>query len=144
VTRESAWRIEWAALRAERDRARRKWRGAADGLAARARDPLGLGKLAHDHPIAAGGVGAAVGALLVNLLLGRARASKRDADGAADAPQASAWSVLLRDAALNFAVPWLLRMLERRFGGKTDPAASPIPEGPSPSAAASRTNGSNR
>jgi hypothetical protein len=115
MTRESRWREEWEALRAERALARRKWREAAGGLAGRARAPLGIGRLIRDHPIAAAGIGAAAGALLVKLFLSRAPARRESPPPCEEAARpAPAWSTALRDAALGVAVPWIIRMLEER------------------------------
>lgn len=129
MTRETEWRREWDVLRAERVRARHEWRTAADGLAARARDPLGVGGLVRDHPVAATGIGAAAAALLVKLFVGRA--SKRrhgastDDDGAART--ASPFSKILRDTAVSFAVPWLLRAAKEKFGWDLGSSAEPRP-----------------
>jgi len=129
VTSERQWRAEWEVLRADRDRARRAWRSAADGLAARARDPLGVGRLVRDHPVAAGGVGAAVAALLARSFLRGARAPR---DGA-DAP-ASPWSTILRDAALSVGVPWLVRYVKDKFGWDLAPADDAVSRNGAPSA----------
>jgi hypothetical protein len=117
VTHESEWREEWAILRAERDLARRRWRSAADGLAARARDPLGLGDLVRAHPVVAGGIGAAAVALLVQHLAGRPhpRGDDKSPSSGAGRPGAT-WTGVLRDAVLSVGVPWLLRTLKTRFG----------------------------
>ena len=122
MTREGEWRKEWEVLRAERALARRRWRSAADGLSARARDPLGLGRLVHDHPVAATGIGAAAGALLMRLFAGGGRA-RGDGESRDDGParQSPSWPAALRDAALDVAVPWLLRALK----GDPDPAQEP-------------------
>ncbi len=136
MTRESEWRREWEVLRAERRLARGRWRSASDGLAARARDPLGLGTLVQDHPIVATGIGAAAGALLVKLFLGGAGARRDDApprDGAGR-PQ-SVLSAVLRDAALGIAVPWLLRTLKEKVGWDLSPDPAPGTDPPCPQAA---------
>jgi hypothetical protein len=129
VTRETEWREEWAVLRAERERARRRWRSAADGLAEQARDPLGLGRLVRGHPVAAAGLGAAAGALLVKLLLGGAK-SARDRRARGDHAARPAWSKVLLDAALGVAMPWLLRTLKDKFGWDLEPGAAPEPDRP--------------
>jgi hypothetical protein len=124
VTRETEWRAEWEVLRAERELARRRWRSAADGLAVRANDPLGLRRLVDAHPVAATGIGAAAGALLTKWFLGGARAPRagRTANGGGHRP-ASVWSSLLRDAAVSLVVPWLLRMAKAKFGWDLQPVA---------------------
>lgn len=133
MTRETEWREEWEILRAERDLARRRLRGAADGLAARAKDPLGLRTFVREHPVAATGIGAAAGALLVKMLLGGARPPRDDEPhGNGAAPPARAWSAVLRDAALGIAVPWLLRVLKERVGRALDPDPAPDPDRPRP------------
>lgn len=129
MSSERRWRAEWEVLRAERDRARRRWRIAADGLAARARDPLGVGRLVRDHPVAAGGVGAAVAALLARSFLRGARAQRDDA-----AAPASAWTTILRDAALSIGVPWLLRYVKDKFGWDLAPADDSASRNGKPSA----------
>jgi hypothetical protein len=123
VTREEEWRLEFEALRAERAVARRKWRGAADGLAERARDPLGLRGLVKAHPIAATGIGAAVGALLVKMLFGR----RKDPDVNGQPP--SALSAVLRNAVVGVAVPWLLRTVKEKFGWGAGEAEAPPASG---------------
>jgi hypothetical protein len=131
VTRETEWSEEWEVLRAERADARLRWRGAADGLAAQARDPLGLGSLVRDHPVAAAGFGAAAGSLLVKLLLGRAKATRdRPARGDETARPAPAWSTVLLDAALKVAVPWLVRTLQDKFGWDLGAGAAREPDRP--------------
>jgi hypothetical protein len=88
VTREAEWRREWEVLRAERALARREWRSATDGLSAWSCDPFGIG------------------GLLARLLPGGAPER--------EAPDPS-WRAVLRDAALGFAVPWIL---DRLKGGR--------------------------
>jgi len=130
VTREEQWRAEWEALRAERETARKKWRAASDGLSAWSRDPLGLRRLVSGHPIAATGIAAAVGALLVKHLM---RGPEPKAEEAARPPVA--WTTLLRDAAMGLAVPWLARILKETFGagpGDAPPAAEAREEGERP------------
>lgn len=122
MTREEEWQREWEVLRAERARARREWRGAADGLSAWSRDPLGLGKLVRGHPLAATGISAAVGALLGKFLQWKVGAAKEESPEAAEpARPAVAWTTVLRDAAVGLAVPWLLRTLKEKFGGVDGP-----------------------
>jgi hypothetical protein len=114
VTRESRWREEWEVLRAERALARRRWSEAADGIAERARVPLGIVRLIRDHPVAAAGIGAAAGAILVKLLRPPVHGgTDGPPDGGEPTRPAPAWSTALRDAALGIAVPWILRMLEK-------------------------------
>jgi hypothetical protein len=138
VTRETQWQEEWKGLRAERDLARRRWRSAADELAVRARDPLGLGRLVRDHPVASTGIGAAAGALLARLFLGGARPSRDAASKNGDGDRAApVWSTLLREAALSVALPWLLRMLKEKLGWDLGGLAAPPEEntsvaGPAP------------
>ena len=93
MSREEQWRREWETLRAERELARRRWRGAADGLSAWSRDPLGIHRLVSGHPIAAAGVAAAVGALLARLL---SRGPEPKAEEPARPPVA--WTTVLREA----------------------------------------------
>ena len=121
MTSEIEWRKEWELLRADRARARRQWRSAADGLAAKAHDPLGLNRLIQGHPIAATGIGAAAGAILAKLFLGRKRARQGDAR----AGSGSVWSAMLRDAAISVALPWLVRMVKDKFGWDLAPGAVP-------------------
>jgi hypothetical protein len=124
VTIEASWQKEWGVLRAERVLARRRWRSAADGLAARARDPLGLRRLVHDHPIAAGGIGAAAVALVLKLLFGGRKAPSDSAQGPGDAARpAIPWKTLLLDAATSIAGPWLLRLLKQMPGGDPEPGS---------------------
>jgi hypothetical protein len=118
MTREEEWRKEWEGLRAARALARSRWRAASGALSARAKDPLGLNGAIHDHPIAAAGIGAVAGALLVKVLLGGPR---REASGG----PAAGWIGALRDAALGVAVPWLLRVLQEKTGGGPGPSATP-------------------
>lgn len=125
MTHESEWQAEWAILRAERDLARRRWRSAADGLAARARDPLGLGDLVRAHPVVAGGIGAAAVALLVQHLAGRPQPRGDDESPSGGAGRSGAtWTSVLRDAVLSVGVPWLLRTLKTRFGWDAGAAAA--------------------
>jgi hypothetical protein len=126
VRTEAAWREEWKVLHDRRELARRRWRGAVAGLSERARDPLGLGALVREHPLASAGIGAAAGALLGGFLLRGARAQGKD-DAAASATPPAPWKILLRDAAMGIAVPWLLRMVREKFGGDgvADPGAPP-------------------
>lgn len=126
---ESDWQAEWESLRAEREIARRKWRLAADGLMERAQDPLGLGRVVRDNPLASTGVGAVVGALLVKMFVAKRAAGTPGhaaRNGAAHGP--SLWSTVLRDAALSVAVPWLMRTLKDKFGWDLDPAVPPAPD----------------
>jgi hypothetical protein len=118
MTREEEWRREWEVLRAARGLARSRWRDASGALAARAKDPLGLSRAVHDYPIAAAGIGAMAGALLVKVLLGGRRRE-------AEAPPAAGWAGALRDAALGVAIPWLLRVLQGKAGGGIDPSGPP-------------------
>ncbi len=143
---ETDWQKEWEVLRAERDVARRQWRSAADGLAARARDPFGLRSLVQDHPVAATGIGAALGAVFVKLFLGRKGARKGGAprgDGVsgpdADGRPPPRWSTVLREVALSIAVPWLIRTLREKFGFDIEPAVAPEPDRPQPAAAKEET-----
>ena len=142
---EAEWRKEWEVLRAERALARRRWRSAADELAERAHDPFGLGKLIKDHPVAAAGIGAAAGALLVKLFLGRSGKSRDGAsqrsgashdDDTAERPAANVWSTILRDAALRIAVPWIIDWVKEKFGADLAPNAAP---GPAAAAADARS-----
>lgn len=134
MTREAKWRTEWEALRAERALARRRWRSAADGLAARARDPLGLAGLVGGHPIASAGIGAALGALLLRLFL-RGRARRKEGREHGSARPQSSWTTTLRDALLRVALPWLVRYVKEQFGRDADPAPAPKSPGLQPAAA---------
>ncbi|MCE9638115.1 MAG: hypothetical protein K8T90_20630 [Planctomycetes bacterium] len=129
---ETDWKREWETLRAEREVARRKWRRAADGLTEHARDPLGLGKMIHDNPVASTGVGAIVGAMLVKMFIARKSESRSGTQNRGSPPPAqSMWSTIIREAALSVAVPWLMRMMKEKFGWDLDPAAphAPAPDG---------------
>lgn len=119
---EAEWRREFAALRAERETARAEWRSAASGLAARARDPFGLGAAVREHPIAAQGIGAGIGGFVVDWLLrsllGKrgSGASSKDGGGASASSAGLDWGAMLRSVAVSVAVPWILRFLKERFG----------------------------
>lgn len=116
MTREDEWRREWEGLRAERAEARREWRTAADGLSAWSRDPLGIGRLVRGHPVATAGIGAALGALVARFLRGKAPAEGATEERAEAPRPALAWTTVLRDAAVNLAVPWILRRVKEGFG----------------------------
>lgn len=119
---EAEWRREFDALRAERETARAEWRSAASGLAARARDPFGLGAAVREHPIAAQGIGAGIGGFVVDWLLrsllGKrgSGASSKDGGGAPASSAGLDWGAMLRSVAVSVAVPWILRFLKERFG----------------------------
>lgn len=137
MSAEATFRAEWEVLHARRERARRRWRGAVRELKERARDPLGMGSLVREHPLAAAGIGAVAGALFGGLLLRGVRGPRRDAPR--DAPASHPWKAMLRDAAMGIAVPWVLKVLKEKFAVDVDAAPPPAAGGedPRPATAAS-------
>ena len=141
MSAEATFRAEWEILHARRERARRRWRGAVSELKDRARDPLGMGSLVREHPLAAAGIGAVAGALLGGLFLRGAGGKRRDAPPEAPAPHP--WKTLFRDAAMGIAVPWVLKVLKEKFSVDIDaapPPAAPAEKPPSPTAASGPGN----
>jgi hypothetical protein len=122
------WREEWNRLTAERDAARRRWSAAADTLAARARDPLGIKATVGRHPAVAAGIGAAVAGLIATLFVAKARGKKKKKRGVRGlfdrrpASPAVDWESALKSVAVSVATPLVTKFVVSRLARFMEPA----------------------
>jgi hypothetical protein len=127
MTSDEEWDQEWRAIHARREIARARMQLAVGSLKERAKDPFGIKEAVRRHPIAAAGVSAGIGALLVNVVLGSLKKKadcaeavetehERHASHAGHAKK-STWADDLKATALRVAAPLVVSFLTEKLQG---------------------------